>query len=243
MLPELLHAHNNRNLEDLQFWLELAAQTGGPILELGCGTGRLLNPLAQAGYKCVGLDRDLRMLNFIQHNRDPHQRPVPSLVAADITRFRLAIRFKFIVLPCNTFSTLKTRERKECLGCVREHLLPISTFAVCVPNPALLNQLPARSAPEFEDEFISPQTGNPVLVSSSWQRTKHAFTVTWIYDQLFSDGTVKRVSAEVSHQLIPMEAYLDEFNSAGLRVKSVYGDFDRSTYEIDAPYLIILASP
>ena len=58
MFPQLYHAHHNRSLEDLPFWLELAAQAGDPILELGCGTGRVLIPLAQAGYHTIGLDND-----------------------------------------------------------------------------------------------------------------------------------------------------------------------------------------
>ena len=53
MLPSVYHAHHNRHLEDLPFWLDLAAQTGDPLLELGCGTGRVLIPLAQAGYRTL----------------------------------------------------------------------------------------------------------------------------------------------------------------------------------------------
>ena len=58
MLARLYHAHHSRNLEDLPFWQELARQQGSPILELGCGSGRVLLPLARAGYNVVGLERE-----------------------------------------------------------------------------------------------------------------------------------------------------------------------------------------
>jgi ubiquinone/menaquinone biosynthesis C-methylase UbiE len=48
MFPQLYHIHHNAHTEDLPFWLKLAQQQGGPVLELGCGTGRVLIPLIQA---------------------------------------------------------------------------------------------------------------------------------------------------------------------------------------------------
>ena len=62
MLPLLYHAHHNRYKEDLPFWLELAARHGDPVLELGCGSGRVLLALAQDGYQVYGLDNDPGML-------------------------------------------------------------------------------------------------------------------------------------------------------------------------------------
>ena len=64
MFPELIHAHHNRHLEDLPFWLDLAGETGDPLLELGCGTGRLLVPLGQAGHRVIGVDHDPAMLKL-----------------------------------------------------------------------------------------------------------------------------------------------------------------------------------
>ena len=242
MLPALYHAHHSLHLEDLPFWLELASQSDGPILELGCGTGRVLIPLAQAGHRVVGIDHDLAMLRYLRTSLPMHARFDLFLIAADITDFWLNPRSGLILLPCNTLSTLSQAERQACLACTRRHLQPGGTFAVSLPNPQVLDQLTSQSTPELEDEFIHPTTGNPVQVSSAWQRTKWAFDVTWNYDQLFPDGTVERVTMKASHHLVSTQGYLDEIQSAGLRVAHLYGDFDLSPYASESPNLIILAT-
>lgn len=242
MLPQLYHAHHSRDMQDLPFWLELAAQVGGPLLELGCGTGRLLLPLARAGYRCVGLDHDPAMLKFLQAQINSQLKPAPWLVIADISRFNFGVRFPLIILPCNTLSTLDEDRRRACLGCVGKHIALGGIFAVSLPNPETLAQLLTSLVPEVEDEFIYPQTGNPVQVSSSWRRTGSTFYLTWIYDHLLSDGRVDRFSIETIHHILPVDGYLRDFRAAGLRIMGVYGDFDRSAYTNDSPTLIILAS-
>jgi SAM-dependent methyltransferase len=240
MLPELYHAHHSQHLEDLPFWLALAAQAGDPVLELGCGTGRVLLPLIDAGFHTIGIDHDMAMLKFLRA-RVRENTPNPWIFASDITRFNLSVQVPLIILPCNTFSILRKNERLACLRCVKKQLKPGGSFAVSIPNPDNLLRLPAHSEPELEDEFIHPQTGNPVQVSSSWRRTKQTFQVTWIYDQLFPDGRQERVTTETIHQLLPANDYLDEIREVGLEVLVVYGDFDRSGYQGDSPYLICVA--
>jgi SAM-dependent methyltransferase len=241
MLPHLYHAHHNRYLEDLPFWLELAANTGDPILELGCGTGRVLIPLAQAGFHTIGLDHNLAKLKYLKASIGPQIQLIPLLSAADISRFNLAKQFSLIILPCNTFSTLLEEKRHSALECVGNHLIPGGIFAVSLPNPERLKDLPARSDAEFEDEFIHPLTGNPVQVSSSWRRTKHTFTVTWIYDHLLPDGRVERQTIETTHQMTHAETYMDEIRSAGMKVTGVYGDYNNTAYAAESPNLILVA--
>jgi SAM-dependent methyltransferase len=243
MYPQLYHAHHIRNLEDLPFWLELASRAGGPILELGCGTGRVLIPLAQAGYHTIGLDNDPAMLKFLQSHLRPDIQYSPELIEADITEFDLARQFPLIILPCNTISTLSNEQRVFCLGCVRRHLRYGGIFAVSLPNPELLLRLPTHSKPEIEEEFIYPETGNPVQVSSSWRRKKNTFNVTWTYDHLLPDGTVDRMEVNSTHQVIDLSIYRADLENSGFVVTELFGDFDNSAYTSNSPHLIILASP
>jgi hypothetical protein len=190
----------------------------------------------------MGVDHDPDMLRFLQANIGSEITPAPMLIVADLSGYNLAVEFPLIILPCNTFSTLQVNERMNCLECVCKHLKSGGLFAVSIPNPELLMELPAKAEAEVEDEFTHPLTGNPVQVSSSWQRTMHTFNVTWIYDQLLPDGRIERLKIATVHQLIPTDTYLDEIRRVGMKVTGMYGDFDLSAYHENSPYLICLAT-
>jgi hypothetical protein len=83
-------------------------------------------------------------------------------------------------------------------------------------------------------------TGNPVQVSSSWQRKKNTFNLAWIYDQIFPDGTIDRTVVNTVQQIVPLKTYEDEIESVGLKVDQVFGDFDQSTFTKDSTDLILL---
>jgi SAM-dependent methyltransferase len=237
--PLLYHAHHLRHTEDLPFWLGLAGQQGGPILELGCGTGRVLAVLAQAGYPVFGLDYDGRMLAALRaHLPAGSDAPV---FQADLAHFHLAMQFPLILVPCNTWSTLSPETRRVALEIVAGHLAEGGLFAASIPNPALLRRQPRHMEAEVEDDFLHPITGNPVQVSTGWERSGQVFHLQWFYDHLLPDGNVQRLSVQVDHDLSPLEAHLAEWAAAGLQPSSEYGNYDRSPYQPDSPYLIMTA--
>ena len=154
---KLYDAHHRANSEDLPFWLALAEQHPDPFLELGCGTGRVLIPLASQGRKLVGIDRDALMLELLRQRLPVEYAQNTHLIQADFTRFALATKFNLIFMPCNTYSTLSSAERTSTLGCVRQHLLEGGTLALSLPNPELFKELPARSDYELEEFVSSPR--------------------------------------------------------------------------------------
>jgi len=241
MFAQLYHAHHSRHNEDLPFWLKLASRQHGPILELGCGTGRVLISLARAGYPAYGLDHDAGMLTLLQLQAcsDPAARCL--IFQADMAAFHLARSFSLILLPCNTLSTLPASTRHAALTHIRQHLSPNGLFAASLPNPAILSRLPRRVDPEIEELFPHPVDGEPVQVSSTWQRSAGHFAISWHYDHLLPEGHVERFTTQVCHTLLPVEGYLDEFRQAGLRIETLYGDFDQSPYSENSPNLILLA--
>ena len=241
MFARLYHAHHERHLEDVPFWLELAHQQGSPILELGCGSGRILLPLARAGFSVVGLERDPDMLATLREAMEPDIAGQVELIQGDMAAFALGRRFPLILLPCNTISTLSAAQRVATLNCIRGHLQPDGLFAASLPNPAVLTHLPRRSEPEIEESFPHPLDGEPVQVSSAWKRYTQSMTITWHYDHLLPDGSVERISTQVSHTLAPVETYLAELEAAGFYLAERFGDFDRTPYSPQAPSLILLA--
>jgi SAM-dependent methyltransferase len=242
MDPLLYHTHNSLSSDDLDFWLGLVKRQPGAILELGCGTGRVLSHLVQASAPIYGLDHDFAMLKFLKNNIPLLLLPKVHIFQGDFTRFHLGLRFDQIILACNTYSTLTDRHRAEMLECVQHHLHSKGIFTASMPNPIALTRLPRKADLEVEEIFPHPADGEPVQVSSRWSRSKSQMTITWVYDCLRPDGSVDRLQYEVLQHIIPIEKILSEFQSAGLEVTEMYGEFDGSPFSDDSSYLILVSN-
>ncbi len=114
--------------EDVDFWLQegLASQ---PLLELGCGTGRLTIPLASEGFDITGLDISEHMLRRARAKAREADVEVTWL-QGDMRAFDLDRQFAMIFCPFGTFNHLRHDEVAQCLASVREHLLPGGYFVL-----------------------------------------------------------------------------------------------------------------
>ncbi len=227
--------------DDIIFWRKLAARHPGLSLELGCGTGRVLIPLAAAGHPIAGIDIDPAMLQIAKARLGGQTRQEVQLILGDMRDFRLGQTFGLIISPCNTFSTLSPADQTKTLERVQHHLATGGFFAFSVPNPQVLDQLEDAEQPEIEMVLDHPQTGNPVQVSCGWQRAGQQIRFNWYYDHLLSSGSVERVNTTVRHYLGTPAGYSAQLEGAGLKVTAQYGDFDHSAYTEESPYLICVA--
>jgi SAM-dependent methyltransferase len=136
--PQIYDLENNTFEPDGPFLLEIARRTGDPVLELGCGTGRLTIPMAQAGVEIAGLDVVPEMLALAK------QKAVGlsiQWVLADARTFRLARRFRMIFESGSVFQHMLTRSDQEAfLARVREHLDDegLFVFGTFFPHPEQL---------------------------------------------------------------------------------------------------------
>jgi SAM-dependent methyltransferase len=105
-----------------------ARESGGPVLELACGTGRLLRALAEDGHDVTGLDLSKAMLALAREHAAGAPAEVRErirLVKGDMADFALETRFALVIVADNSFRELETREDLvRCLRCVRGHLRP-----------------------------------------------------------------------------------------------------------------------
>src|ERR1700723_3829742 len=112
--------------QDLTFYLEQAAASRGPILELGCGTGRIAVPVAESGLRVTGLDISKKMLERAEQKRSslaPERRDLLRLIHGDMTGFELREQFPLIIIPFRPFQHLLSVEAQlSCLTCARRHL-------------------------------------------------------------------------------------------------------------------------
>ena len=182
-----------RRRHDIKWYRALARQHGlterrggAPlrILELGCGSGRLLVPLLRDGHRVVGVDRSAAMLGrcaarIAALGRAARQRgqlvradfrhlPFPGAATDDTADAAGAARFPLIVCPFNGFMHLYTRQDVEqCLAQVRRLLAPGGLFAFDVlnPDPAWLARDPLRRW--SRTRFRHPQTGEPLIYTTN----------------------------------------------------------------------------
>ena len=120
--------------QDVEYYLELAAEIGGPILELACGTGRVTIPLARAGYEVYGFDLSRPMLSVLQSkvNRLPMEisRRI-HLHRDDMASFDVKRRFPLVIAPFRSFQALTSEEQiTGALASIRRHLASDGTAVV-----------------------------------------------------------------------------------------------------------------
>src|SRR5581483_8495097 len=107
---------------------------GGPVLEIGCGTGRVALALAAAGFAVVGIDRAADMLEQAEAKRaalPEAARARVALARADMRDFALGRRFATILLPFRSFHLLlSARDQRSCLAAIARHLEPSGRVAL-----------------------------------------------------------------------------------------------------------------
>jgi SAM-dependent methyltransferase len=169
--PELYDHEYRRRRADVNFYRQVAREVGGPILELGCGTGRVLTALCRDGHRVIGLDRARPMLEVARARLGRLGRAArrrADLLQADFRAFALGARFPLVICPFNAFQHLYERADVESfLGCVAHHLAENGTFVFDILQPDLdwLTRDPAKHW--AKTRFRHPRTGRPVLYSTN----------------------------------------------------------------------------
>ena len=152
--------------DDIAFYIAQAKAQGGPVLELGCGTGRVTLPLVQTGSEIWALDLSEDMLAQLRLK----VRPLPPstahrlhIVHASMADFDLGRRFDLIIAPFRAFQALSERaEQESCLECVRKHLSERGRFVMHVFKPKMVFDESWVQPEEFDWEVTDPGTGKIV---------------------------------------------------------------------------------
>ena len=142
---------------DLDFYLLAADQAGSPILELGCGSGRILIPLAETGKGVVGIERSGQMLRLLRPKLaalSSSRRGNAHAIRGDMREFRLRQRFALILVPYRAFQhLLSDADQRRCLHRIREHLRPGGALVFDTFDPAFLVEQPE---PALDTSFTVP---------------------------------------------------------------------------------------
>jgi SAM-dependent methyltransferase len=232
------HVGPYRDRPDVEFFVSAARDAGGPVLELGCGTGRVLIPTARAGIEITGLDLSSHMLDLCRQQAALEPHGVQSrihLVEGDMRSFDLDRTFALVTIPFRPFQHLLTVEDQlSCLASIHRHLDEEGELIVDVFNPSLdfLVNRPAGEVFGEEPAFSTPD-GRRIVRSHrilSHDRFAQISRFELLYDVTHPDGREERLTHE-----FPLR-YLFRFElehllaRAGFLVADIYADYDRSPY-------------
>jgi SAM-dependent methyltransferase len=225
---------------DVEFYRQLARESGGPVLELGCGTGRVLLPIAQEGIACMGLDRSEAMLDELRRKSPPRDLRLVSGAMQDLDLG--PERFPLIYSAFRSFQHLLTVEDQlSCLQAVRRHLTSGGLFAFDVFAPKL-----ERIAvfEEKEAEEARWRDGDSEIVRFTSARRDPA---TQIMDVTFRYERRRAGSPPESHAVHTRMRYFFRYElehllfRAGFSSIEVFGGFDRRPYDYFSGETVVIA--
>jgi SAM-dependent methyltransferase len=232
-------------LDDLPVIQAFAQRTGGPLLELGCGTGRLLIPLAQAGYAVTGVDLSPEMLRIAAAKAESAGvAGRVTLVQGDYGGVSLAGTYRLAFIMMNTFLHLPTQaDQLRALRHWREHMAPGGTLLIDVFHPDVHQLADLDGRLEWDKTWTDPQSGATVMkwVTRTVDLAEQTLHVTLIYDEIAADGSLRRTVAPFdTRYLWRFEAEL-LLEKAGFTLEALYGDWDMSPFEGASDRMILVA--
>jgi SAM-dependent methyltransferase len=244
------HVAPYRDRQDVAFFVQAAQEAGGAVLEIGCGTGRILIPTARAGIEIVGLDLSTYMLDVCRERLRDEPQAVQErvqLVQADMRDFELARTFNLVTVPFRPFQHLQTVDDQiACLGQIRRHLADGGRLILDLFNPslnALTSDIVGQEIGD-EPEFTAPDGSRVVrrhrIVSRDpFDQINH---VELIYYVTHPDGREERLV-----HAFPMR-YLFRFEvehllvRCGFQLEHIYADYDKSPYGSTYPGELIVVA-
>ena len=240
-----------RERQDVNFFVEMAQRSGGPVLELGSGTGRVLIPTAKSGIEIVGLDASPLMLSVCREklslNSNDVRSKVTSLVQGDMRDFELGRKFRLVTIPFRPFQHLLTVEdQMSCLENVHKHLVDGGKLVLDLFNPSL----PLLA----EERYLQEHGEEPEFTTADGRKVVRRARV--VSRDYFNQITQNEMTYYVTHPDAREEQFVHRFPMrylfkfevehllarCGFGVEAVYADYDKSPYGSKYPGELIFVA-
>ncbi len=233
---------------DVPFWQALARREGGPLLELGCGTGRVTVPMARTGVRTVGIDRSAPMLaRATRRVRRLETSLRPELVRGDIRALPFEDgTFSAVIAPYGILQSL-TREADlaATLRAVARVLPMGGVFGVdLVPDLPAWDEYENRVRLQGALRRTVPRRGavpRISLVESVRQDRRRRLT---IFDQDYTirlGSRVERRRFSLTFRTLSLPAMVSRLETSGFRVTAVLGDYRGKAWDMRADVWLVLA--
>ena len=237
-----LYDHHSTGLEgDVLFYVEEAKKAGAPVLELGCGTGRILIPIAQSGISITGIDRAPAMLAGAQQKiatLPPDTQQRIDLHAGDMRAFSLNQRFRLITIPYRAFLHLLTpKDQRQALECIREHLTVDGQLIFNIFDPDI-ETLAAHLGPlgavlKKDAEFMHPETGHTIVAweTRQYDLERQILEHTTVFEEVDEHGAMlSRTHRCLTLRYVFRYEMRHLLELCGYKVEALYGDFQRGPF-------------
>ena len=227
----------------VDFYRAEADRQDGRVLELGCGTGHKLIPIASDGHPCMGLELSPDML--AEARRKALERGVEvEWVQGDMREFDLGRRFDLVLIAANSLLHLhEADDLVDCFRSVRRHLAPGGRLALDVFNPSLRMLAGADGVRRSRDalSFVDPDRGVVrVDVAETYDAATQVTHGHWYFS---SESEADFVVAPLGiRSIFPQELPL-LLSLGGLRAVERFGDWTRAPFTADAPLQLYICEP
>lgn len=230
-------------LDDLPMYLGFAERTGSPVLELACGTGRLLIPLAEAGYSVVGIDSSRAMLARVESKFSGRARRRLKVVQADMVDFKLDGKFNLAIIPVGGLMLVPTLgDQAGVLKRVYEHMAENGVLVVDLLNPDL-EEMAKNDRQLIYAWTKMDESGARVskFVAQSPDFANQLQHVTFFYDEVDARGETRRTVAPFTQRYLfrfETELLLDK---CGFKLESLFGSYELDDFASDSEKMIFVA--
>jgi SAM-dependent methyltransferase len=234
---------------DINFYLQYCVTASGSILELGCGTGRILLPAAESGCRITGLDTSPHMLTQCQQKlkrKSPSVQSRVRLVQGDMTNFDLAESFHLVTVPFRAFlHVIAVDDQLACLKRIYRHLTPGGCLIIDVFQVDLKRITNPRATEESEDfaKYELPDGRRLRRTSriAAFHPADQVNDVEMIYHLTNLDGTTERIVQAFPFRYIFRYEMEHLLARCGFKVVDLFGNFDKSPLADNSPEMIFVA--
>ncbi len=234
---------------DVNFFVDLARDCGGEVLEVASGTGRVLIPTARAGVTITGLDYSSYMLQECERRlaAEPEEvRARATIIEGDMRDFNLGRTFSLITMPFRPFQHLgEVKEQIACLCCCHRHLEPGGQLLLDIFNPdlKLINDKSREQEHGDEPQFVLPDSRSVIRRMRNFDQdfANQRFHCELIYYVIHPDGREERLVHSFGMRYLFRWEAEHLLARCGFQVVDVFGSYDRRPFASDSPEMIILA--
>jgi len=222
-----------RQKQDIRFWELMAKRYGDPILELGCGAGRITIPLAEKGYEITALDYSAKMIDELKRESANLTNLLP--IVGDMQDFNFEKKFKFVFISYSSFQLLLSREQQEkCLNLIYDHLEENGVVGFDIAACVCEGDDEQVEVPLYTAQFLP--NNSQITMYSSYKTDRLNMIRHWSdeYVEYRKDGSQESYINHISLKDCNPDYMHFLMEKCGFEVEHIYGDFSLGILDQDS---------